>query len=138
MSAASPWSVALRSVLLQPTDGIVGLVDDLLSLCRQHGLELDWQAGRCRVRSFESDGEEWIDVPLRKSVFRAILARVAVLCNERMPNSTSLYGGQGEITVGADPATVFRVAFANTPSEQRLELTRIRTEAVGRDEGVSP
>src|SRR5208282_5382429 len=67
---------------------------------------------------------------LRKSVFRAILARVAVLCNERSPNSVSPYGGQGEVSVGADPAMTFRVEFANTPDEQRLELTRVRPKAV--------
>jgi len=124
MSTTSHWSVAIRSVLLQPTRGIVGLVDDLLGLCRQHGLEVDWQAGRCCVRSVGGDWHELTDVPLRKSVFRAILARLAVLCNEHRPGSVSPYGGKGEIAVGASPSTVFRVALTNTPAEQRFELMR--------------
>lgn len=124
MSTASHWSAALRSIVLQPTDGIIGLVDGLLSLCRQHSLELDWQAGRCRARSAGGEWYDLDDVPLRKSVFRAVLARLAALCNERRPGSVSPYGGTGEIAVDGNPVTVFRVAFTNTPDQQRFELAR--------------
>ena len=61
-----------------------------------------------------------IEVPLQKSVLRAVLARVAVLCNERKPNSVSPYGGQGEMSVDADPATAIRVTFVNTPDRTEL------------------
>jgi hypothetical protein len=130
MSTPPPFSVVLRRTLLHPTRGVVGLVDDLLAVCREYDLQLDWQSDRCRVRSFGGEWEELIDVSLRKSVFRAILARVAALCNERSPNSTSPYGGQGEIMVGVNPATVFRATLTNTASEQRLELTPGQLEAV--------
>jgi len=123
MSTASGFSEKLRRALLQPTRGVAGLVDDLLALCGQHGLQLDWRADRFRVRPLRGDWEELIDIPLRKSVFRAILARVAALCNQQTPNSVSPYGGQGELSAGANPPTVFRVTFANTPAEQKLELT---------------
>jgi hypothetical protein len=73
--------------------------------------------------------EEMVQVPLRKSVFRAILARVAVLCNERHPNSVSPYGGTGKVTVGSTPAAEVHVHFLNTPEEQSLELTPFRSEA---------
>ena len=76
------------------------------------------------------------DVPLRKSALRAILARVAALCNERTPNSVSPYGGQGELSVGANPAVVFRVRFANTLAEQRLELMPQSEPAAEASEGV--
>src|SRR5262249_56235813 len=68
--------------------------------------------------------QEWTEVSVPKSVFRAILARVAALCNEHAPNSVSPYGGEGEISVGTNPPTLFRVAFTNTPGEQRLEVSR--------------
>jgi hypothetical protein len=110
----------LRRVFLRPSRGVVGLVDDLLAACPEQGLQLDWQGGQCRVRTCRQDGENVMDVPLRKSVFRMILARVAVLCNERTPNSVSPNGGQGELSAGA--ATVYRVTFVNTPDEQKLEL----------------
>jgi hypothetical protein len=122
MSTASQASEVLRRTLLHPSRGVVGLVDELLTACPEQGLQLAWQGDRCRTRISGGNRKDVMDVPLRKSVFRAILARVAVLCNERVPNSVSPYGGQGELSVGANPPTVFRVTFVNTPDEQRLEL----------------
>lgn len=123
MSAVASSSDILRGILRHPRGGIVGLVDDLLAACRDHGLRLDWQLGRFRVRSFVEDWQELGGLTLRKTVFRSILARLAALCNERHPDSCSPYGGQGEIAVGT---TVFHVVFTNTPGEQRLELTQDR------------
>jgi hypothetical protein len=115
----------LSRALTTPTRGVLGLVDDLLAMSREHGLQLDWQAGNCRVRFLEAGPAGWIEVPIRKSVVRAALARVAVLCNQRNPNSVSPYGGQRELLVGTDPTTVIRVAFVNTPDEQSLELATV-------------
>jgi hypothetical protein len=123
MSTTSQVSEMLPRVLLHPDHGIAGLVDDLLVLCLEHGLQLDWQTNRCRVRSAGGDSNGLVDVPIRKSAFRAILARVAALCNERAPNAVSPYGGQGELSAGANQAAVFRVVFVNTPATQQLELT---------------
>jgi hypothetical protein len=123
MNTTSQFSVVFRRVLLQPERAVAGLVDDLLTVCREHDLQLDWQADHCRLRSFEGDWEELVDQPLRKSVFRAILARIAVLCNEHTPNSVSPYGGKAELSIGANPCTVFTVTFTNTTAEQRLNLT---------------
>src|SRR5438552_15960180 len=103
------------AILLHGAGGVVGLVNDLLAACREHGLQIDWEGDRCRVRSAGGDWEEVADVPVRKSAFRAILARVAALCNERTPNSVSPYGGQGELSTGTNPPGVFRVVFTNTP-----------------------
>src|SRR5205085_10653312 len=93
------------------------------ALCREQGLKLEWHRNRCRVRSRTEDWEESIDVPLRRSVFRAILARLAALCNERTPNAVSPYGGQGELPADANPPALFQIRFTNTPAEQRLELS---------------
>jgi hypothetical protein len=134
MSATSQLTGLFRDPLEHPTRGVIGLVNDLLRLCQEQGLQLDWQADRCRVRSLAGGAEEVIDRPLRKSAFRAILARVAALCSERSPDTISPYGGQGELTVGLDPATVFRVAFTNTLDEQRLELTPVRIGGNARGE----
>jgi hypothetical protein len=114
----------LRRACEQPTDGIVGLVDDLLRLCGEWGSELDWDAGRCRVRRQGGDWEELPDVRLRRSVFRAILARVAVLCNQQHPESVSPYGGEAELVVSAQTAPSFHVTFVNTADEQSLQLRR--------------
>jgi hypothetical protein len=126
----SPLTEVFRGVIEQPAHGVVGLVDDLLRLCQERGVQLDWQADCCRLRPLAGGSEEVIENPLRKSLFRAVLARVAAVCNERAPNPVSPYGGQAELTVGANPATTIRVNFTNTPGEQRLELTPVRREAV--------
>ncbi len=122
MKTRPSLSVALRAVFEHPSRGVVGIVDDLLSECREKRLQLDWLGGRCRIRTLTNGTEEVLDLPLRKSVFRAILARVAAICNERQPNAVSPYGGQCELAVGPDPAISLRVMFANTTDHQRLEL----------------
>jgi hypothetical protein len=123
MNTTSKLTEAFRDVIEHPTRGVVGIVDDLLRLCPEQGLRLDWQAEGCRLRCCVGDSEETFDVPLRKSVFRAILARIAILCNEQVPNSASPYGGEGELSTAANPSGQFRVSFTNTPAEQNLELT---------------
>ncbi|HEX7379169.1 MAG TPA: hypothetical protein VF278_18755 [Pirellulales bacterium] len=57
---------------------------------------------------------------LPRSAFRALLARIAALCNEFAPSSVSPYGGEGRFAVGASS---LRVAFVNRPGEQRLSLS---------------
>jgi hypothetical protein len=94
-------------------------------------LQLAWHANRCQVRPLGTGPQESAEVPLPKSVFRAIVARIAALCNERSPYSVSPYGGEGELSLGTDPLVVFRVAFANTPGEQRLEVRRKADEKDG-------
>ncbi len=131
MNNVSPSSERLQKAFEPTRRGVVGLVDDLLGLCREHGLQLDWQANNCRVRPLGAELHGSTEIPLEKSVFRAILARLAALCNERTPNSVSPYGGEGELSVRTNPPTVFRVAFTNTPSEQRLEVRRSANNKVG-------
>jgi hypothetical protein len=130
MKTTSPYSEAIRHVVAKPTGGIAGLVDELLAMCQEHGLQIDWRADRCRVRSPKGDWEELGDLQVRKSVFRAILARVAALCNDQNPNSLSPYGGHGELLVGANPGALFRVTMANTPGEQALELIPVPAPSV--------
>jgi hypothetical protein len=120
MKTTTPLSGILRDILRQPGRGVIGLVDTLLRVCLEHGLQLDWQADHCRFRVVAGEWEELTGMALHKSAFRAILARVAALCNERVPNSVSPYGGQGKLSVGEDAE--LRVSFVNTPELQKLEL----------------
>ncbi len=101
---------------------VLGLVDDLLELCREQPLAVSFRDGKCFV-SFAADGNKQSEVPLPRSAFRAVLARIAALCNEQRPNSVSPYGGAGEVCVGNDSRTTLRVVFTNTPEEQRLDVT---------------
>lgn len=126
MNNHSPLREHIRHLLLAPNRGVPGLVDDLLAISGERSLQVLWQEGRCCVRFLEGEPLEQIEVPLPKSVIRAALARVAALCNERSPGSVSPYGGQGEVTVTADPARTIHVTFINTPEEQRLEMSSVR------------
>jgi hypothetical protein len=124
----------------RPTErGVVGVVDELLVLCREQGLRLAWHADRCRIEPLGGEPQEPTELPLPKSVFRAMLARLAALCNERSPQTISPYGGEGELVVGSDPSVVYCVALANTPGEQSLEvrLKEQRKDVVGEDCGDS-
>jgi hypothetical protein len=122
MNTTAEISSVLRRTLDQPQSGIVSLVDAILNLCRGHNFQLDWQADRCLVRPLGGDWEEVTDLPIRKSVFRAILARISVLCNEQLPNAISPYGGRARLTVGENPSGVFQVIWTNSPAQQRLEI----------------
>jgi hypothetical protein len=108
--------------LFQPGPrGVVGLVDDLLELCREQPLHLEWQRDRCCVYPMGTESPEPIQIPMQKSVFRALLARFSSLCNEHKPDSVSPYSGEGELAVTTVPA-VFHVEFRNTPAEQRIKV----------------
>lgn len=122
MNPSSNCLDALREAIVNPTNAIVGIVDNVLVLCRQHHLQLDWREDQCNVRCAGSDKEEVLKVPLRKSVFRAILARIATLCSERVPDSFSPYGGDGELWIGSDSKTALQASWINTTQEQRLRL----------------
>ena len=137
MSNPSSLRERLSLALVTPNGGVLGFVDELLAVSREQDLQLDWQAGRCRVSFLNWAPPDWIEVPLQKAVVRAALARVAVLCNERNPNSVSPYGGQGEVVVDADSTVAIRVTFVNTPEEQSLELASVRLEANHPDVGRS-
>ncbi len=125
MSKPSSLSERLSRVFSTPIHGVVGMVNALLTASREQDVRLAWQAGRCQISLLKADPPDQVEVPVQKTVFRAALARVAALCNERNPNSVSPYGGLGEVTVGADPAKVIRVKFVNTPEEQILELAPV-------------
>jgi hypothetical protein len=122
MNTTTELSSILRRTLDQANAGVVGLVDAVLKLCWEHNLQLDWQTDVCFVRPSGGDWEELADLSIRKSVFRAILARVSALCHEQSPSAFSPYGGRARLSVGENPSLVFQVTVANTPAEQRLEI----------------
>ncbi len=109
--------------VFQPTDrGVVGLVDDLLDLCPEQGLHLEWRERQCLIRALDGAPAATTQIPLQESVFRAMLARVAALCNELGPAVVSPYGGDGTFVAPASSSSVYHAAFANRPGELRLEI----------------
>ena len=125
-AASIPLADRLKEAFIKPKRGVLGMVDDLAEASREHGWRLDWNAGRCRVCPMGNDPAcEAFELPLAKSVFRALLARVAALCNQRAANSVSPYEGLGEFAVGNGPVTIFEAAFKNTPGEQTLRILKV-------------
>lgn len=120
-----PYLNELRECVLHPTNAIVGLVDDVLKLCRLHRLQINWRDNRCRVKPIAEDIEEVLEFPLRTSVFRAILARIATLCDEQNPGTFSPYGGNGILVDGTDVTTKLEASWVNTTGEQRLTIVPV-------------
>lgn len=119
MSTASPITTVVREAIEAPGRDVVRLVDDLLALCREHGLTVNCRPDLCRVGSADEEWEEVVEQPFRRAVFRAVLARLAAISNEQQPGSVTPYQGRGTITRG--DATI-ELSFANTPDEQWLKL----------------
>jgi hypothetical protein len=125
MKTGTALADALAKAFDPPASGFVGIVDNLLQLCRGGDLELAWRSNACHVRIRQGTAEESLDLPLRKAVLRAMLARIAALCNQRQPGSVSPYGGRGEIHLGPDSPAVFSAHFVNTAGEQSLRLAHL-------------
>ena len=147
MSHPASHTARLQKAFIPDARGVVGVVDELLNVCRAHALRLEWADGTCLVRPLRSKFNlfrrlfAWhpdaaslrlFSAPMPKSVFRAILARLAALCNEHAPGSVSPYGGRGEVVIEGDEPAAFAVVFTNTPNEQRAEVrpTRVRVSPV--------
>ena len=123
MNATSTLSDSLRLAFEPPATGFVGIVDNLLSICRGGTLEIVWHAGACRAKIRQGVTEESVEIPFRKSVFRAMLARIAALCNELEADSVSPYAGEGKLSVASEFPSLFQVTFVNTPDEQILAIS---------------
>jgi hypothetical protein len=136
MSSTSELAPTISSVFDRP-HGVVGIVDDLLQACPEEGIRLEWRKDCCHVRTLVGGAQENNIVPLRKSVFRAVLARLAALCTEPGGHSVSPYGGHGKLSIGTDSSRVFRVSFANTVDQQWIELRPIiRTVRFGLEASI--
>jgi hypothetical protein len=126
MIRSTAFAEQIEQVFKPSARGIIGFVDDVLNLCRDHQMRFDFRDGHCAVGRLGTNGADSLDIPLQKSVFRAALARVAALCNAQHPQSVTPYHGEGEIVVpsplAADLAapTKCHVSFTNTAAEQRL------------------
>jgi hypothetical protein len=128
MSSTSS-SFSIKSLQITPTRGVVGFVDDLMGVCNEEGFRAEWKGGNCEVRGVGNQCDGVVSVPMSKSIFRAILARIVVLCNEHAANSVFPYGGSGELSRTADSASVFRAEFRNTSSDQWLQLVKLTSIA---------
>ena len=149
MNKTSANAPSVRRVFDKGPRSVVDLVDDLLRCCVDGPLILEWRDDVCHATFPTNPVRSEEEIPLPKSVFRAILARIAALCNEHQANSVTPYGGNGELSVESSQTVIkgtarlpsgtiatltlgeriskrsIQAAFANTTSETRLVLTPI-------------
>jgi len=137
MNTATLHAGAVLRILARSKGGVVGLVDDLLRLCRQHRLQIDWQPDCFKIRAISGGQDEVVDARLRPSVFRAVLARIAALCNLESAESVSPYGGNAILPLDSELGAFLQVSFCNTSNEQWLKLRPlIRRDVLDDDEVV--
>ena len=130
MTASQTVQEGLRRAFAPTQRGIVGLTDQMLAACVGSDVEFERFGHRCVCRWTLNGNTEEAGVPLPPAAFRTILARIAVLCNERIPDSVTPYGGKGLLAVTGHPATVFQVGFFNTPEKQQLKLKSLGMEVL--------
>ena len=102
---------------------VVKFSDELMQLCAEHELRLRLEPSQCVVES--SGGKESIDVienPMRRSQFRAVLARIGAICSECSNRIMTPYGGDWEVSYSGDQSRRIRVSLHNTPNAQFVEL----------------
>ena len=102
---------------------VVKFTHELMQLCTKHELRLRLEPSQCVVESI--GGKESIDVienPMRRSQFRAVLARIVAICSECSNRIMTPYGGDWEISYGGDQNRRIRVSVQNTPNAQFVEL----------------
>ena len=136
MTSADATASHLTDALTKPARGVVGVVDDLLATCPPEGLRLWWQQDACHAVKLGSTPTELTRVSLRKSAFRAVLARVAVLCNAS-GETVSPYGGRGIVTT-EDSGRRFHVEFVNTADDQHCDLAPAAPLAIPSDLARKP
>jgi hypothetical protein len=130
MSPSETVHDCLRQAFATTPHGVVGLTEQLLRACVGGDVVFERVGDRCICRSIRSGDVQEATVPLPPAAFRTILARIAVLCNERSPNSVTPYGGKRLLAVKGEALTVFQVAFVNTPDKQLLELKSLNADAL--------
>lgn len=122
MSAVSEYQGRIGKVFAPNPRGVVGIVDELLNMVCEQGCSLDWKRGRCCIKALHAPGTATAEICMQKSIFRALLARIAALANERSPNSVSPYGGEGEVAVLSGSEMLLHVAFENRSGRQQLVI----------------
>lgn len=129
MISSASISDRVRQAFTPTSLGIVGLTDQMLGACAGGDVVFE-RVGDCCVYHWtvEDDTQDGL-VPIPPAAFRTILARIAVLCNERRPNSVTPYRGEGLLTVPGQPSDLLHVRFTNTPEQQQLAV-----KGVGRSE----
>ena len=122
--------------LFEPKNGgIVEIVENLLVYLPNQNLKIDFFEGHGRMTSLADPNAEThrkgevrasrksvFHFPMSKPIMRALIARVAFLCESLGFHSGTPYRGEGELI--SEYGCHNRIYYANTPQEQWLFLER--------------
>ena len=106
-------------------NGFFDLVDDILAYVVENRARIVWV--RELVTEFPLDGgtSRSLGFAYRNSVARAVIARLAALCEVAIGNPFHPYRGEGSFTDPRWPHVRFFVEFSNSSAELCLELTPV-------------
>ena len=107
MNTATSSSEAIRGVFTQPARDMVSMVDDVLTVCGEHNLELDWSAECCRVHSQAED-----------------FARSALICRCARPHSEESLPGSPRYPVQRTPSGLVLTPYGGQGAEIALSARR--------------
>ena len=127
MNRHSGLVAMLNGTQKAPSDGVIGLVEELLAFCRTGPFRLSWRPHRVCFEHALTGKPEEIEVTIRNSVMRAAVARLAVLASRGRPEAINPFGGEGQIQDDQHPEISYQIEFKNTEEVQFLEITPIHT-----------
>jgi hypothetical protein len=112
---------------------VVWLGDELIAITQHVGsVAREMVRDATGVRSLVCRSDPPTGEPIRFSdrgplyVFRPLLARLAVMCSDETGQAFLPYGGRYSLTRSSRDGPVrLDLDFANTPSEQRVHITRV-------------
>jgi len=115
-----------------PGRDIVWVVDELVRVLQHAGsvylaMVSDDVGGRCLVCTAPAVPGEELRLPqVRVGVFRAMLARIAVLASQETGTEFQPYGGRYALIRSTRSGPVrLEIEFTNTPASQQLSVTRV-------------
>jgi hypothetical protein len=127
----------IEKILSGGPRNVVELVDELLNAFQFQAMRLKWEDGECQFQCLPLGSSELCSLPLPRSIFRTILARLAALCNEHLADSVSPYGGDGEFLWKSQG---FRVAFSNNNQQgchlEIFPVEQLRGNSQSQEESV--
>jgi hypothetical protein len=107
---------SIEELFIRGPRPVVELVWDLLSAADAHGVRLGWDDGKCDISSVRTTGEHR-SVALPLSVFRAVLARLAALCERDSHDDFSPYRWEGKLVWDADSTRHFWIDVTNNHAQ---------------------
>ncbi len=108
------------AVALRLAEGPAAIVEAILEMSSKAQFRIRLTPGRCQYRH-NGQTTQTTEIALPKTHLRAVLARLAVRCNELRPFCVTPYGGKTLLRL-SPKKTPIQLHFANTPDAQFVDV----------------